>query len=167
MMNFSNRICQTLHQEHEANLALLQRVEAWIALHPRTAPEIADAAVTGLLSELGTGMAAEVQRHFDFEEHGLFVYLDAIGEHAIGAHLTEEHSILRPLVKRLAETAREAASRGFDEGTWSEFRRLSGELCERMPAHIQKEEMALLPLIAEDMDSDTENQLYQDYLENA
>lgn len=167
MTDFTNRICQTLHQEHMANVALLDRVERLMAVQRRTPPNIADPAVTQLLSELATGAAAEVERHFDFEERGLFVYLDSIGEGPIGAHLTEEHAILRPLISRLAAMARDGMGRGFDETTWNEFRRLGGEACERMPAHIQKEEMALLPLIEDSMDAETEARLCQDYLENA
>ena len=30
-MNFSNRICQTLHDEHLANIALLQRIGQLLA----------------------------------------------------------------------------------------------------------------------------------------
>jgi hemerythrin-like domain-containing protein len=167
MMDFTNRICQTLHQEHVANIALLERVERLVAVQRRTPPDVADPAVTQLLSDLASGAAAEVQHHFDFEERGLFAYLESIGENAIGTHLTEEHAILRPLISRLAAMARDSMGREFDETTWNEFRRLGGEACERMPAHIQKEEMALLPLIEESMDAETEARLYQDYMENA
>jgi hemerythrin-like domain-containing protein len=166
MMSFTNRISQTLHEEHRATIALLERLEQLIARHRRSAPDIGDRAVTQLLSDLATGVAAEVQRHFDFEEHQLFAYLDGIGDSVIGAHLTDEHSAMRPLGIRLSEMARAAVARGFDEITWNEFRSLGGELCERMLAHIQKEEMALLPLFEENMDSETEARLYQDYVEN-
>jgi hypothetical protein len=36
-----------------------------------------------------------------------------------------------------------------------------------MLAHIQKEEMALLPLLDEMLDSEADTRLYQDYAENA
>jgi hypothetical protein len=35
-----------------------------------------------------------------------------------------------------------------------------------MLAHVQKEEMALLPLLEETMDADAETRLYQEYVEN-
>ena len=164
-MNFRNRICQTLHDEHLANIALLQRVGQLLAAQGRTPPDN-NQAVQRLLSDLGSGMANEVKRHFDFEESGLFTYLDSIGESAIGIHLTEEHSMLRPLVAQLCETAHATKERGFDAGTWNQFRNLGAELCGQMSAHSQKEEMALLPLIEESMDSQTEIRLYQDYMEN-
>lgn len=166
MMNFANRICQKLHQEHQSNIVLLDRVQRLISRQGGVCPNAADPAVRQLLSELATDMTVEVQRHFDFEERGLFDYLDAIGESAIGAYLTEEHVVLRPLISRLAATARDGVARQFDEAGWNEFRRLGGELCELMPAHIQKEEMALLPLIEDSMDAETEARLSRDYLEN-
>jgi len=165
-MSFSNRISQTLHDEHRATIALIERLEQLISRHRRSAPDVGDRGVRQLLSDLATGVAAEVQRHFDFEEHQLFAYLNTIGDSAIGAHLTDEHSAMRPLGIRLSEMAREAVARRFNEATWNEFRRLGGELCERMLAHIQKEEMALLPLFEESMDSETETRLYQEYVEN-
>jgi len=165
-MSFTNRISETLHEEHRATIALMERLEQLIARHRRSPPDTEDRAVAQLLSDLAAGVTAEVQRHFDFEEHQLFSFLDAIGDSAIGAHLTDEHSAMRPLGLRLSEMARAAAASGFHEASWAEFRRLAGELCERMLAHIQKEEMALLPLFEESMDSETEARLYQEYVEN-
>ena len=163
-MNFSNRICQTLHDEHLANIALLQRVGQLLA-QGRDPPNN-DQAVQRLLSDLDSGMANEVKRHFDFEEHALFAYLDSTGESTIGAHLTQEHAMLRPLIAQLCETAHATKDRGFDAESWNQFRRLGAELCGQLSAHIQKEEMALLPLIEENMDPETEIRLYQDYMEN-
>ena len=163
-MNFSNRICQTLHDEHLANIALLQRVGQLLA-QGRDPPNN-DQAVQRLLSDLDSGMANEVKRHFDFEEHALFAYLDSTGESTIGAHLTQEHAMLRPLIAQLCETAHATKDRGFDAESWNQFRRLGAELCAQLSAHIQKEEMALLPLIEENMDPETEIRLYQDYMEN-
>src|SRR3974377_1830380 len=164
-MNFHNRICQTLHDEHLANIALLQRVGQLLGSQGR-APPNNDQIVQRLLSDLSSGMASEVKHHFDFEENALFTYLDSIGESAIGTHLTQEHSMLRPLITQLCETAQATKGRGFDAESWNQFRRLGAELCGQLSAHIQKEEMALLPLIDENMDPETEIRLYQDYMEN-
>jgi hemerythrin-like domain-containing protein len=164
-MSFNNRICQTLHDEHLANIALLQRIGQLLA--QGRDPPGNNQAVQRLLSDLDSGMGNEVKRHFDFEESALFTYLDSIGESAIGAHLTQEHSALRPLILDLCETAHATRERGFDPGSWNQFRRLGAELCGQLSAHIQKEEIALLPLIEENMDPETETRLYQDYKENA
>ncbi len=166
-MSFTNRISQTLHEEHRATIALMERLEQLIARHRRGPPEVGDRGVAQLLSDLSTGVEAEVQRHFAFEEDRLFTYLGAIGDEAIGAHLTDEHAVMRPIGVRVAALARAAATQGFDAAAWDEFRRAGQELCERMLAHVQKEEMALLPLLEESMDADTEARLLQEYLETA
>jgi len=163
-MSFTNRISQTLHDEHRATIALMERLEQFIARHRRSGvPDVSDAGTRQLLSDIVTSVEAEVDRHFDFEENHLFTYLAAIGDDAIGEHLTEEHTVMRPLGIRMATIAREAIASGFSQASWDAFRQLGSELCERMLAHIQKEEMALLPLLEENMDGDTEMRLYEEY----
>ena len=165
-MSFTNRVNQTLHEEHRATIALMERLEQFIGRHRRGGPpNVGDAAAARLLSDLAIGVESEVQRHFAFEEERLFTYLNAIGDEAIGAHLTDEHAAIRPIGTRLARLAREAAASGFDATKWEEFRQTGQELCERMLAHVQKEEMALLPLIEESMDAVTEAHLLQEYNE--
>ncbi|MGE0848037.1 MAG: hemerythrin domain-containing protein [Hyphomicrobiaceae bacterium] len=165
-MSFTNRISQALHEEHRATVALMERLELLLVRHRREPPDTAAGGVAQLLGDLATGVEADVRRHFDFEESRLFAYLDAVGDQAIGEHLTDEHGMMRPLGTRLAEVARDAVSRGFDEARWAEFRRLGQEFCERVIAHVQKEEMALLPLLEETMDADAEMQLYEEYVAN-
>lgn len=165
-MTFANRISQVLHEEHRANIALMERLEQLLARQRGAPPAQDDCTAMQLLSDLSTGVEAEVRRHFDFEERQLFPYLDAAGDEAIGAHLTSEHEAMRPLGIRLASLAREARGDGFDQGSWDEFRRIGLELCERMLAHVQKEEMALLPLLDEVVDPDAEARLYEGYVES-
>jgi hemerythrin-like domain-containing protein len=167
VMNFANRVNQTLHDEHSATTALVQRLEQVIARYRRSLPAADDPAVAQVLKDLSSGAQAEVERHFAFEEQRLFPYLDAMGDRAIGAHLTEEHVALLPLWVRLAALARELTAQGLDEAGWSEFRRLGDELCAPMLAHVAKEEMALLPLLEEGMDAETEAGLYREYAETA
>lgn len=165
-MTFANRVSQILHEEHRATIALMERLEQLVARQRATPPDATDGIVAQLLSDLATGVQAEVERHFDFEEGQLFPYLEAAGDEAIGAHLTSEHEAMRPLGLQLAGLAREASSQGFDQARWNEFRRVGLELCERMLAHVQKEEMALLPLLDEVMDADAEMRLYENYVDN-
>jgi hypothetical protein len=73
---------------------------------------------------------------------------------------------MRPIGVEVAGLAREASARGFDDAQWQKFRRLGQELCDRMLVHVQKEEMALLPLLEEYMDPETEARLYQEYVEH-
>ena len=166
-MSFTNRISQTLHDEHGATVALMERLEQLLARGRRGGPpDKADGSVARLLSDLSTGVEAEVERHFAFEENHLFPYLEAIGDADIGAHLTSEHAAIRPLGVRVATIARTATANGFAPAEWEEFMRLGQELSDRMLAHVQKEEMALLPILEENIDSETEAQLYQEYVEN-
>lgn len=163
---FSNRISQTLHDEHRETVMLMERVEHLVTSHRRAPPDVKDPATARFLRDLADGVEAEVRRHFDFEEQHLFTFLRSIGDHAIGAHLTDEHNAMRPLGETLAALARSGAAAGFDAAGWDQFRRLSLELFERTLAHVQKEEMALLPLIEDTMDKDMEARLYQDYVGN-
>ncbi|MBZ0141543.1 MAG: hemerythrin domain-containing protein [Pseudorhodoplanes sp.] len=165
-MSFANRICQTLHEEHRATIALMERLEQLMAKFGRGGiPDRQDPTVARMLGDLSVGVEAEVARHFDFEEHQLFPFLEAAGDSAIGEHLTSEHAAMRPLGLRMAHLAREASANGFDAASWEEFRKIGQELSDRMLAHVQKEEMALLPLLDEVMDAEVEARLYQDYVE--
>jgi hemerythrin-like domain-containing protein len=161
-----NRISQVLHDEHCATIVLMERLEQFIARHRRGAPpDTTDAVVAKLLSDLPVSLGGEVERHFAFEENELFPYLQAAGDAAIGTHLSDEHRAIRPLAARVSSLAREARAQGFDTGRWEEFSRTGRELCDRLVTHAQKEEMALLPLIDESMDAETEARLYLDYVE--
>jgi iron-sulfur cluster repair protein YtfE (RIC family) len=162
-----NRIVQVLHDEHAATVALMERFEQLLGKHrPGAAPNTQDPGVKQLLSELSVSLPGEVERHFAFEEDALFTYLAEAGDVGIGAHLTEEHRVMRPIGNRIAALARNAAAQGFDPAGWDEFRRLGSQLCDQLLAHVQKEEMALLPLLEESMDADTEARLYEEYVEN-
>ncbi len=163
-MEFSNRVSQKLHEEHMATVALLERLERLAA--GRSPPPAGDPAAGRLLGDVATAFEAEVWRHFDFEEDHLFTYLAQAGDAEIGAHLTEDHQVIRPLGARIIAMARAARTQGFDEAGWAEFRRLAFELCERLNAHVQKEESALVPLLDEQMDAATEARLYEDYVIN-
>ncbi len=166
-MSYTNRISQTLHEEHGATVALMERLEQMLARGRRGPPDRADGNVARLLSELAAGMEAEIERHFAFEEEHIFTYLEAVGDTGIGEHLMGEHAAMRPIGKRVAEMARAAAANGFTPAEWEEFKPLARDLGDLMLAHVQKEEMALLPVIEENMDAETEERLYQAYVEHA
>jgi hypothetical protein len=54
----------------------------------------------------------------------------------------------------------DAATAGTLDGAgWSTLRRSALELAERQVAHIQKEEMSLLPLLEDLIDEDTDREL--------
>jgi hemerythrin-like domain-containing protein len=162
---FTNRISQKLHEEHRATMAIMERLETLLTSQRRAPPD--SNAHASFLRDVAVSVESEVNRHFDFEEHHLFTFLDSAGDVAIGAHLTAEHTAMRPLGARLATLSRAAAAGGCDEASWNELRQVGMDYCERMLTHVQKEEMALLPLIEESMDVETEEQLYDVYVANA
>ena len=166
-MDFTNRVCQKLHDEHQATVALLGRLEQLLARHrPGSAPDAREPAVARLLADLSTTVETELRRHFVFEENSLFTYLETLGNEEIGAHLTDDHKVILPTALELAGLARAAAVGGFDEAKWNAFHRLGRELCERLLPHVEKEESALLPMLEDSMDADTEAQLYREYAQN-
>ncbi len=166
-MSFENRISQALHDEHAATVALMERLEQMLLRWRRSGPpDATDVGVARLLPDLSAGIEAEIERHFAFEENHIFTYLEAIGDAEIGSHLADEHAAIRPIGARVAAVARTAAANGFAPAEWEEFMRLGQELSDRLLAHVQKEEMALLPVIEENMDPETEARLFQEYVEN-
>ena len=163
-MDFTNRVCQSLHDEHMATIALFERVEQLLARHKRAdPPDAADPGVARLLRDVGTWVDTEIKRHFDFEEKELFTYLDERGDKSLGTSLSDEHGMILPLGARLGSLAREAARRPLHPATWEEFWRSGQELAALIRSHVQKEEMALLPVIEDAMDPDTDARLYQEY----
>jgi len=167
-MDFANRISQTLHDEHMATIALMERLELVIVRHRKdSAPDAKDPAVAKLLGDLSVGLSHELNHHFDFEEAELFAYLNEVGEAALAAHLVDEHEIIRPITGALVELVGDVRAQGFDAARWEEFRSLGQDLVARLVPHAQKEEMALLPVLDENMDAEAEAALYENYVENA
>ena len=166
-MNFNNRVCQRLHDEHAAVFVLLERLMQTIARHRNDVPDAKDALLAKLMNDLAAELPGEVERHFAFEEAELFPYLSAAGNQGIGTHLTYEHSIIRPIGTALVKLIGDVRAHGFDAARWAEFRSLGTQLADTLGPHAQKEDMALLPMLEDNMDSETEARLYRDYVENA
>jgi len=161
---YRNRIWQKRHDEHAATVSTMEQIENMIAKYRNEAPTLNDSDVL-LLRGIAANVELEVSPHFDFEEQHLFTFLEEMGDAAIGSHLASEHEAMRPLGSRLALLARAAAHDGFSADAWTEFRRVGAELAERMLVHVQKEEMALLPLLEEAMDTATEARLVEAYID--
>jgi len=160
---YSKRVCQTLHDEHVATIRLLERLGALLDRCRHAPPGSSDTLATQLLRDIPTALESEVTRHFDFEEAHLFGYLAQMGDAAIGAHLTEEHAGMRPLGREAGSLARAAVTDGFDARGWQEFRRVAGELSDRLLGHVQKEEMVLLPLLEDHLDPALDVTLHETY----
>jgi hemerythrin-like domain-containing protein len=155
-MSFIHRVTRMLHDEHMASVAMLNDLEGLLAASGRTAPDTSAAAVADTLAAIADVIEGEVTSHFAFEEEQLFTRLAEFGDDAIGQHLSEEHRAILPLGQALARMARTALTDGFTPEIWDRFRSRAGELVERMLAHIQKEEMALLPILDDVLDTETD-----------
>lgn len=148
-MTPSRQVSRALDDEHRAHLELLNRVEQ--SLVRGTGTDIA-----ALAASLLPHLEHEIGRHFDFEEAQLFPLMADAGDGDLATLLTEEHDNIRAVADDLAPLAR-AASAGRSEA--AALKRLMLELVERQVAHIQKESMALLPLLDDLLDDETDRQL--------
>jgi hemerythrin-like domain-containing protein len=166
-MEFQNRVCQKLHEEHAAVIGLMDRLDQAVTGKRDAVPDASDPVMARLLDDLAAELPGEVERHFAFEEAELFSYLSAAGNDAIGAHLTYEHGIIRPIGTALVKLIGDVRAHGFDVARWAEFRRLGQQLYDCLVPHARKEDMALLPMLDDLMDSEKEAQLYEAYVENA
>ncbi|MDP2371487.1 hemerythrin domain-containing protein [Rhodoferax sp.] len=161
-MNFNRQTSHTLHEEHRANLDLLGRAEQALARAPRgdgpRAPELVK-----LVVALARSLEQDINRHFGFEEGELFPRMAEAGDGEIAMLLTEEHEAIREVAEELLPLTRAAAAGTLDGAGWDALKRGALELVERQVAHIQKEEMALLPLLDDLLDDETDRRLAFDY----
>jgi hemerythrin-like domain-containing protein len=162
-MEFSRRTAQLLHEDHHATIAVIEALEELIARAKRSIPDALDPANRKTLKKVAEVIDQEVSNHFAFEEKELFTRLAENGDVGIGMHLTEEHQAMLPVAKQVSNIARSCLAIGFTDQTWSEFTSCSYELIERMLSHIQKEEMALLPMVEELLDPETDMELAEAY----
>lgn len=158
-MNSARQTSHLLHEEHRANLDLLGRVEAALGRAPRGAAAAQNEELRKLLGALLRQIEQEVDRHFTFEESELFTRMADAGEGDIAGLLREEHDAIRDVADELLPLLRAVAGQSLDDAGWDALRRNALELVERQVAHIQKEEMALLPLLDDLLDDDTDREL--------
>lgn len=159
-MSFSRQVSRTLDEEHRNNLELLGKVEQ--ALARATKP---DAGLDGLLRQFAQALEQDIERHFRFEEESLFPRMEEAGDGDMAALLVEEHETIREVAAELLPLARAAADGTIDNEGWSALRRNALEMVERQVAHIQKETVALLPLLDDLLDDDTDRDLAFAYAE--
>ncbi len=153
-MNFARQIPNALNDEHRALLELLNRIETNFGA--RTGDE---AVRIGLVRQLRRQIEHEMQRHFDFEENELFPRLADAGDGEIAGLLREEHEAMRAVAVDLLPLCVAALDGTLDAAGWDALRRDALEMVERQVSHIQKETMALLPLLDNLLDEDTDREL--------
>ncbi len=152
------QVCHTLDSEHRANLELLGRVEQAFARAPREGAA-GDPAFTTLAGAFVRLIEQDITRHFAFEERELFPRMAEAGEGDIAALLRQEHDTIREVAAEILPLAQSAAAGTLDHGGFVRLKRGALEMVERQVAHIQKETMALLPLLDDLLDDETDREL--------
>ncbi|HEY0825992.1 MAG TPA: hemerythrin domain-containing protein [Ramlibacter sp.] len=158
----TTQVGRMLDEEHRANLDLLSRIEQAIGRAPGLTPQL-----TSLLVEFAHAMEHDIGRHFRFEEEHLFPRMADAGDGSIAALMREEHEAIREAASELIPLAREAAAGTIDEEGWDRLRLVALELVERQVSHIQKETMAVLPMLEDLLDPDTDGELALEYAATA
>jgi len=110
-----------------------------------------------------SAIEVEVARHFEFEERDLFPRLEEAGDGDLAALLDEEHVTIRAVAQPLAELLRQALAEKLEPQQWQEMKTLALEFSERLGSHAQKEDGALLPLLDNLLDEDTDRELFGAY----
>jgi hemerythrin-like domain-containing protein len=157
-MNFIRQVSRTLDTEHRSNLELLGRVETVLARAARPSAGH-DAEFARLAGEFARLIEQDIGRHFDFEEQQLFTRMSEAGEGDIAGLLTEEHDAIREVAGEILPLAKAAAAGTLDDAGFDALRRGALEMVERQVSHIQKETMALLPLLDDLLDDDIDREL--------
>ena len=155
-MSFSRQVPQALDEEHRTNLALLDRLERALGAG---AGESELASLVTLAKALVRQLERELVHHFGFEEAELFPRMAQAGDGDLAALLSEEHASIRAVAEELLPLARALSKGALAASERPAFKRLALELIERMVAHIQKETMALLPLLDDLLDDETDREL--------
>ena len=160
-MDHRSLVSRTLDDEHRANLALLDRVEqAFGRMRSRGSDELRT-----LAGALARQVEQDIGRHFAFEERELFPRMTDAGDGDMAALLAEEHASIRAVADELLPLARAAQEGTLDAAGWDALARGALEIAERQVAHIQKESMALLPLLDDLLDENDDRELAFAYAE--
>jgi len=149
----TSQVSRLLDDEHRSNIALLGKLEQILVRNSR------DAAAATLMGQLVRTLENDVGRHFTFEEEQLFPRMTEYGDGGMTTLLREEHDAIREVCAELLPLARQAAGGALDAAGWDTLKPLGLELIERQVSHIQKETMALLPLLDDLLDDDVDRQL--------
>lgn len=153
-MSYSSQVGRTLDEEHRNNLALLEKVE-----HALARGNHGDAAFAGLMSQFARAMEHDIERHFQFEEESLFPLMRDAGDGEMADLMVEEHGVIREIASELLPLAHAAAAGEMTEPQRAMLKQHALEMVERQVAHIQKETMALLPMLDDLLDEETDREL--------
>ena len=160
-MNLQRHTSRRLHEEHMTVLALLGQLERVLAGRAGAwPPPPGDADWRAFAAKLGGALSHEVAVHFALEEDALFGRLRDAGSGDLADLLQEEHATIRAVVAELLPLcAQSVAEHGLGAGGWKTLRLRGLELAERLAAHIDKEELSLVPAVEELLDEETDREL--------
>ncbi|OFZ87443.1 MAG: hypothetical protein A2W21_00110 [Betaproteobacteria bacterium RBG_16_66_20] len=162
-MELQRQISRKLYEEHVHVIDLLGRFGRALD-RLRTGPPAADdAAWRVLLEQLGTALEYEITRHFDLEETQLFPRLHARGEGDLAELLFEDHEVIREVTRPLLALVARAQAGILDDAGWRSLKASGLELVERLSAHAEKEQGALVPLVDEMLDEATDQEIWTQY----
>ena len=163
-MDFLRQTNRRLYEEHAATLQLLARVERVFSGRAGSyPPAVGDDAWPAFARVLLGAIEVEVARHFEFEERDLFPRLEEAGDGDLAQLLKEEHATIRAVAQPLAALLRQGLGEGLAPQQWQTMKTLALELSERLGSHAQKEDGALLPLLDNLLDEDTDRELFAAY----
>jgi len=163
-MDFQRQTNKRLYEEHAATLQLLARVERVFTGRAGAYPPAPDDAQWAAFARtLLSAIEVEVARHFEFEERDLFPRLEEAGDGDLAALLIEEHVTIVAVAQRLATMLRQSVAIALEPAQWQEMKTLALEFSERLGSHAQKEDGALLPVLENLLDEDTDRDLFGAY----
>lgn len=163
-MDFQRQTNRRLYEEHAATLQLLARVERVFSGRGSAYPPArADPEWAAFAGALLSAIEVEVARHFDFEERDLFPRLDEAGDGDLVALLLEEHVTIRGVAQSIAQLLRLSRAGELAPQQWQTLKTLALEFSERLSSHAQKEDGALLPVLENLLDEDTDRELFGAY----
>ena len=162
-MELQRQISRKLYEEHVAVLDLLGRFGRALERISAGPPAADDAAWRVLLAQVGTALEYEITRHFELEETELFPRLHARGEGELAELLFEDHEVIREVTRPLLGLVARAQAGGLDAAGWRSLKASGLELVERLGAHAEKEQGALVPIVDEMLDEATDRELFAAY----
>lgn len=160
-MQLQRHISRRLHEEHMNALGLLERFEQILTGRNGSWPPAPDdPAWRAFSAKLAEALANEVAVHFALEENALFGRLAEAGHGDLVELLLEEHATIRAVVAELLPLCALSTRGGTVEPrTWQAIKTHGLELAERLSAHINKEELSLVPAVEELLDEETDREL--------
>jgi hemerythrin-like domain-containing protein len=163
-MELQRQISRKLHEEHVAILDLLDRFGRALARLGAKPPAQDDPTWRLLLAQIGTALEYEITRHFDLEETQLFPRLHARGEGDLAELLFEDHEAIRAVARPLLQLVARAQAGVLEDAAWRSLKTSGLELVERLSAHAEKEQGALVPLVDELLDEAADEELWTNYV---